>query len=61
MKQKRILKFLEEHPCLSLRCLEEVAGIPPTTLNKVKRQERELNEDHINKLIPVLKKYGYKE
>jgi chromosome partitioning protein len=58
---KKIHKFLTERPCLSVNCLEKESGLPPTTLSKFKRNERELNEDHIKKLIPVLKKYGYQE
>jgi chromosome partitioning protein len=58
---KKIIKFLKEHPCLSVNCLEEAAGLPPTTLSKAKREERELNNEHLKKLIPVLKKYGYQE
>ena len=54
--QEKIIEFLKERPALSVNQLEKDAGLPPTTLSKAVRGERNLNEAHIQKLIPVLQK-----
>ena len=59
--QEKIIDFLKERPALSVNQLEKEAGLPPTTLSKAVRGERNLNEQHIQKLIPILKKYGFNE
>ena len=59
--QEKIIEFLKERPALSVNQLEKDAGLPPTTLSKAVRGERNLNEAHIQKLMPVLKKYGFIE
>jgi len=59
--QEKIIEFLKERPALSVNQLEKEAGLPPTTLSKAVRGERKLNDSHIEKLLPVLKKYGFSE
>ena len=53
--------WLKNHQCLSLRCLEKQAGLPIKTLDHYVSGRRELNEDHIKKLEPVLKLYGFEK
>ncbi len=57
--QEKIIEFFKERPALSVNHIEKEAGLPPTTLSKAVRGERNLNEAHIQKLIPILKKYGF--
>jgi len=59
--QEKIISFLKERPALSINQLEKEAGLAPTTLSKAVRGERNLNETHIQKLLPILKKYGFNE
>ena len=54
-------EWLKERPCLSLRCLEKAAGIPTKTLSHYVNGRRKLNAEHIEKLKPVLIKYGFKQ
>jgi len=51
--------WLKERPCLSLRCLEREAGLPAKTLSHYVQGRRELNEQHLQKLMPVLERYGW--
>lgn len=41
--------------CVSVQAVEEQAGIPRKTLAHAIRGRRKLNEEHIAKLLPVLK------
>jgi chromosome partitioning protein len=58
---KKIVKFFKDHPCISVNCIEKAADLPKSTLAHALRGSRQLNEDHMGKLMPVLKKYGYQE
>lgn len=53
-------QFFKDRPCLSILCIEREAGIPKKTLEHYLKGRRELNQQHKEKLIPVLEKYGYK-
>ena len=53
-----VIKFLTERPALSLNQLEKDAGLPQSLLSKVLKRKRVLNENHLKKLVPVLKIYG---
>ena len=57
--QEKIIEFFKERLALSVNQIEKEAGLPPTTLSKAIRGERNLNEVHIQKLVPILKKYGF--
>ncbi|MFN8257700.1 MAG: hypothetical protein U0W24_18540 [Bacteroidales bacterium] len=57
--QEKIIEFFKERPALSVNQIEKEAGLPPTTLSKAIRGERNLNKVHIQKLVPILKKYGF--
>lgn len=53
-------QWLKDRPCLSLRCLEKEAGLPVKTLSHFLNDRRELNKKHLEKLVPILTKYGFK-
>jgi len=46
--------------CLSVKRLEEEAGLPAKTLDHFLAGRRSLNADAIGKLVPVLIDFGYK-
>ncbi len=56
---KDLRQWFKDHPCLQIRCLEIEADLPKKTLDHFVNGRRELNKDHLTKLTPVLKKYGY--
>lgn len=45
--------------CVSVQAVEEQAGIPRKTLAHAIRGRRKLNEEHIAKLLPVLKALSF--
>lgn len=51
--------WLKSHNCISVRCLENEAGIPNTTLSHFIAGRRGLTQGHLDKLLPVLNRYGY--
>ncbi len=57
---ERIIEFLAVRPALSLNMLEQEARLPQSLLSKVTKGKRRLNQNHIEKLVPVLEKYGFK-
>lgn len=59
LSQELVLKFLRHNPALSVTSLEKEASLPKGTLLKTVNNERNLNEKHLNALLPVLTKYGY--
>ena len=56
-----IADFLKDRPSLSLRGLEAEANLPTKTLSHYVNGRRKLSAEHIEKLIPVLSKYGFKQ
>lgn len=46
--------------CLSVKRLEEEAGIPAKTLDNFLAGRRLMNASHLDKLIPVLVDFGYR-
>jgi len=58
MNKKEIKQFLKDKPAVSKRGLCREAGITPQYLNMILRDERPLTENVINKIKPVLHKYG---
>jgi len=46
--------------CLSVKRIEEEAGIPVKALDHFLAGRRLLNLEHLDKLIPVLVDFGYK-
>jgi predicted transcriptional regulator len=59
-RQIKILKFLEDRPCISVKCIEEKSGIPLSTIGQAIGGKRDLPMKSIEKIIDELKKYGYK-
>lgn len=57
--EEKIVRFIKERPALSVNHLEKEAGLAQGTLSKAIRGVRRLNPNHIEKLIPVLKRYGF--
>jgi chromosome partitioning protein len=60
MDQNQIIEFLKESKALSFHTLEQEAGLSQGLLSKAVSNQRNLNESHIEKLIPVLQQYGFK-
>lgn len=61
MTLKDLRKFMEDRPNLSVHGLEQEAGIGQSTIWKAFSRNTELSKDTVEKLLPVLKKYGYKD
>jgi hypothetical protein len=59
MTIEELKQFFEERPALSVRGVNDDAGLSQSYLGKVLRGERTLSQNIIDKLLPVLKKYGY--
>jgi chromosome partitioning protein len=57
----QVLTFLTNKDGLTLSKVEKEAQIPKGMLSKSLSGERELNQDHLTKLYPVLVGYGWKE
>lgn len=57
----QLKQFLSERPALSKSGVCREAKISTQQLNYILRGERGLTDNVKNKLIPVLKKYGYAE
>ena len=58
--EEKIIEFIKKRPALSVNQLEKEAGFAQGTLSKAIRGVRQLNQSHIEKLIPVLEQYGFK-
>jgi chromosome partitioning protein len=56
-----VIEFFKENPALELKSLEIQSEIPQGTLSKVMNGSRKLNEKHLQKLEPILRKYGFFE
>lgn len=61
MNNEKIVYFLKENTAISLATLEKEAGLSAGLLGKVIRAERQLNDNHIQKLMPLLLNYGFQE
>lgn len=59
MTLEELKHFFEERPALSVRGVNDDAGLSDNYLNKILRENRELSQKTLEKLIPVLRKYGY--
>lgn len=60
MVHTEIADWLKERPSISLRGLEKEANLPPKTLSHYVNGRRKLNEQHLDTLLPILSKYGFK-
>ena len=61
MVYTRIADWLKERPSISLRGLETEANLPIKTLSHYVNGRRKLSAEHIEKLMPILLKYGFKQ
>lgn len=59
MTLDELKKFFEERPALSIRGVNDDAGLSDNYLNKIMRENRAISQKTLEKLEPVLKKYGY--
>jgi predicted transcriptional regulator len=57
---KNVKKWLQDHKAISVRHVEQEAGIPQSVLNKVVNGHRELPKIYHARLLEVLKQYGFK-
>ncbi|BDD01868.1 ParA family protein [Persicobacter psychrovividus] len=60
MTNDQIRTFFRNNPALNLKQIEIEAGIPNTYLNKAMKG-RNLSEEHIKKVAPILIRYGFKD
>lgn len=58
---QHIIEYLQENTAITLKNVEEEANITIGLLGRVLRGERVLKDIHIEQLVPVLMKYGFKE
>jgi plasmid maintenance system antidote protein VapI len=59
MTIQELKQFFEERPSLSVNGVTLEAGLSESYLSKILRGNRSLSQKTIDKLKPVLKKYGY--
>lgn len=59
MKIEDVIKFLEKNSAISLSGLDKEAGFSSSTMCRVMSGDRNLSEKSLQKLEPVLRKYGY--
>ncbi len=58
-RSEKLRQFLKDRPALSAACMENEAQIRNQSIAWVKKG-RNLNEEYWPKLMPILKKYGWK-
>ena len=56
---EEVLNFLNSHPALSVKTLEDEGGLPKNTLSNLKSRGG-LNAKHFDKVANVLAKYGFR-
>jgi chromosome partitioning protein len=61
LSNESVREFFSDNSALSLSIIEVEAGLPKSTLSKVIRGDRNLNDKHLKALHPVLRKYGLYE
>ncbi|EAY24096.1 hypothetical protein [Microscilla marina] len=59
MTIEELKKFFEERPALSVRGVNDDAGLSDNYLNKILRNNQKISKKTIDKLDPILRKYGY--
>lgn len=57
--QKHLLDWLNNHPCISIECLEGMAESPQNTLRHFLKERRNLPDKHFKNIVSVLLNYGY--
>ncbi|WP_299453753.1 DeoR family transcriptional regulator [uncultured Microscilla sp.] len=59
MTIEELKQFFDERPSLSVNGVTLEAGLSESYLSKILRDTRPLSSKTVDKLKPVLKKYGY--
>jgi len=59
MTKQDIEQFLEIRPAISKSALCREAGITPQYLNAILRDDRPMTDEVIEKITPVMHKYGF--
>ena len=60
MTLEELKQFFEERPSLSMRGVASEAGLSDAYLSKIFLGGRPLTQKSIDKLRPILEKYGYR-
>lgn len=60
MTIEELKAFFSERPTLTNKGISREAGLSINFLGQILRGEKKLTSDTSNKLLPILKKYGYK-
>lgn len=58
---EQLQHFFEERPTLSHHGIGKEAELSSSLLGKILRGERKLSEESIEKLMPIIVKYGFKQ
>lgn len=58
IKQEEVLQFFNNCPIPKTE-FEKECGLSPGTLSKVDKGKRNLNSQHLDRVYPVMKRYGY--
>ena len=61
MTKQDIEQFLEIRPAISKSALCREAGITPQYLNAILRDDRPMTDEVIEKITPVMHKYGFEK
>jgi chromosome partitioning protein len=61
LSNESVREFFKDNAALSLSIIELEASLPKSTLSKVIKGDRNLNDKHLKSLYPVLRKYGFDE
>lgn len=61
LSNESVREFFKNNSALSLSIIEVEAGLPKSTLSKVIKGDRNLNDKHLKALYPILRKYGLDE
>lgn len=59
MTTEELKQFFAERPALSVRGVNDDAGMSDNYLGRILRENRKISQKTIDKLLPVLRKYGY--
>lgn len=57
---EQLQQFFEERPALSHRAIGMEAQLSDSMMNKIMNGKRELTRESIDKLYPIIVKYGFK-
>lgn len=58
---EKLQKFFEDRPALKPNAIGVEAGLGTGYLNKVLKEEKAFSKHVIEKVLPVIEKYGYKK